>query len=330
MKKFTCFTVLSTIFSLVTIVGCMPSAGSLDSGLPVEQVYIEETLLKIEADPIKGFQWDYYLFIPLMSIPADQRVYLMVGPNNTGYPHDSIKVHDDAAYEMATHSWKNIVAREVGVPLLVPVFPRPSNLYTHQLTRDTLMVTSGPLARIDLQLIAMIRDAQQRLRDMGLCMDEKVLMNGYSACGSFVNRFTALHPYMVRAVASGGISGIPIFPTDELEGEYLRYPVGIADIDQIAGITFNLGEYLLVDQYIYMGSEDDDDVTYFNECYAREDAQLIWRLVGKELDVRWQRSERIYNELGVPAQFVTYWGMGHTITSKVVNDVVSFFKWISH
>jgi len=295
----------------------------------ISYIKIEEQLIKVEANPEKGFYWGYYLFIPDLSVPVDGNIYLLVGPNNTGTGHDDIKVHDDAARIEATKRFKNIIAKELGIPLLVPVFPRPYTewwIYTHSLNRNTLMVKEGRLARIDLQLIAMIEDAKLILTNKGLNVEEKVFMKGFSACSTFTNRFAILHPHIVKAVATGGINSIPTFPTEEWDGERLRYPVGIADIKEISGIEFNLEEYMKVAQYIYMGSEDDNDTTPYDDAYERVDARLIWRLVGKEMDVRWRKSEQIYKELGIPAQFVTYQGVGHSVTPQIINDVVDFFK----
>lgn len=44
---------------------------------------------------------------------------------------------------------------------------------------------------INLQLIAMIEDATDWLADEGIHIEEKVFMNGFSACGFFTNRFIA-------------------------------------------------------------------------------------------------------------------------------------------
>ena len=78
-------------------------------------------------------------------------------------------------------------------------------------------------------------------------------MNGFSASGTFANRFAILHPTVVRAVATGGVNSIPTFPTDRWEDTILRYPVGIADVREIADIEFDEAAYKKVSQYIYMG-----------------------------------------------------------------------------
>lgn len=76
--------------------------------------------------------------------------------------------------------------------MLVPVFPRPTSnwqIYTHALDRDSLITTVSGLERIDLQLLAMIDDARQRLKERDVLIGNEVFLNGFSASGSFVNRF---------------------------------------------------------------------------------------------------------------------------------------------
>lgn len=110
---------------------------------------------------------------------------------------------------------------------------RPSTdwyIYTHALDSDTLKIKDGYLKRIDLQLLNMVGNAKEILAANGLNVNEKIFMTGYSASGNFTNRFVALHPDKVRAVASGGVNGMPILPLEELDGYTLNYHIGIADL----------------------------------------------------------------------------------------------------
>ncbi len=67
-------------------------------------------------------------------------------------------------------------------------------MYTHSLDSDTLKNEEGKLVRIDLQLINMIEDAKSRLLERNIELEDKVFLTGFSASGSFTNRFTVLHP----------------------------------------------------------------------------------------------------------------------------------------
>jgi hypothetical protein len=82
-----------------------------------------------------------------------------------------------------------------------------------------------------------------------------------------------------------------------------------------------------VAQYIYMGSIDyNDTVTPSAAYYSEEDKQLIWEITSTDVQERWVISQHIYQELGIPAEFKTYGGVGHTINSEIIDDVVAFFK----
>jgi hypothetical protein len=284
-----------------------------------------DSLVRIAPSPERGFQFPYYLFVP----KGPAAGHMLVEMNNTGTTSDDLAVHDERAEHLVRDSYANQMARKLQTPLLVPVFPRPSEqwqAYTHSLDEDTLKIVSGPLARIDLQLIAMIRDTQALLRRNGVEVRDRVFMHGYSASGVFTNRFAILHPDVVRAVAAGGVNGIPTFATRQWQGTRLAFPVGVADIKELTGSDFNEPAYKRVSQYIYMGYLDRNDTTLSRDAFCEEHAQLIRSLIGADMGKRWLVSQSIYRELGVPAQCVTYNGSGHEIKPEMIDDVVAFFK----
>ena len=174
----------------------------------------------------------------------------------------------------------------------------------------------------------MINHSQKLLlRNDVKSVNEKIFMNGFSASGTFTNRFTMLHPTLVRAVATDGINCIPTFPTDQWNETTMRYPVGIADVKEIAGIDFDETSYKQVSQYIYMGALDDNDTLPYRDAYDEEDAELIKNLTAvKMMPDRWHLSQSIYKTLEIPAQFVTYEDTGHEIKSEMIDDIVAFFE----
>ena len=288
-----------------------------------------ELLCRVSTDLTDGFAFPYYLFIP-QGIDSNNPIYLLVEPCNTG-SGDNFKKLDRKVKAFTEASHATVIARKLKIPLLVPVFPRPGGdqwqLYTHALDRDTLLLTEGGLRRIDLQLIKMIDHAQRLLRHNNVKMNEKIFMNGFSASGTFTNRFAILHPTVVRAVATGGINSIPTFPTDRWDDVTMRYPVGIADVKEIAGIEFDGTAYKKVSQYIYMGALDDNDTVPYRDAFDEVDAELVKSLIGAEMmPDRWEVSQSIYKALEIPAQFVTYENTGHQIKSEIIDDIVVFFK----
>ena len=301
-----------------------------------------ELLCRVTVNPIEGFNFPYYLFIP-QGIDLNKPVHLLVEPCDTGVSRTR-KSLDRKTKALAEASHATVIAKRLRVPLLVPVFPRrgsdqwlvpvsPSpgedqwQTYTHALDRDTLLIRDGDLKRIDLQLINMIAHAQRLLRHNKVNVNEKVFMNGFSASGTFANRFAILHPTVVRAVATGGVNSIPTFPTDRWDDVPMRYPVGIADVKEIADIEFDGAAYKKVSQYIYMGTLDDNDTVSYPDAYDAVDAELIKNLIGaKMMPDRWEVSQSIYKALEMPVQFVTYKNTGHQIKREMIDDIVAFFE----
>ena len=318
-----------------TTEGPEPATPTFTDTTPVHVKGIEkldlssELLCRVSTDLTDGFAFPYYLLVP-QGIDFNRPVHLLVEPCNTG-PVRSFKSLERKTKALAAKSHATAIARELKIPLLVPVFPRPGGdrwqIYTHALDRDTLLIQEGELRRIDLQLIKMIAHAQKLLRHNNMKVNEKVFMNGFSASGTFTNRFAILHPTVVRAVATGGVNGIPTFPTDRWNDTTLRYPVGIADLKEIADVEFDETAYKRVSQYIYMGALDDNDTIPYRDAFDAVDAKLVESLIGtKMMPDRWRVSQLIYQALGIPAQFVTYEHAGHEITSEMIDDLVAFFK----
>jgi hypothetical protein len=319
MKKSNVFLLIMVWFLSIVYMTC--ENGTTSDNI----VNVGEGPIYTAAKPDKGFNYGYYYYIPNV---VKKNTYLLVEPNNTGTTSDDINVHDQSAKNLI--EWRKAYADELNVVLLVPVFPRPASnwqMYTHALDRDTLKNNTGTLARVDLQLIQMIDDFRELCESKGINVASKVLLNGYSASGNFVNRFTAIHPGRVQAVASGGVNCMPILPTNTLAGETLIYPVGIADIRTITGNSFDIEQYKKVPQYIYMGADDDNDTLPYGDAFSDEERILIKKVLGENMFGRWQPSQDIYKQQGCSAvTFVTYPGVGHTITNTIANDVYNFFK----
>ena len=293
----------------------------------IEKLDLSNKLLcRVPENPTEGFNFPYYLLIP-QGINLDKSIHLLVEPNNTGVGSNFVSLDRNTKDAIETCSACS-VARKLKIPLLMPVFPRPGGtLYTHALDRETLLIREGDLKRIDLQLIAMVAHAQKLLRHNSVKVNKQIFMNGFSASGTFTNRFAILHPTVVRAVATGGINSIPTFPTDRWNDVTMRYPVGIADVKEITDIDLDEVAYKSVSQYIYMGAIDDNDTLPYRDAYDEADAELVKNLIGvKMIPDRWHLSQSIYKALGIPAQFVTYNDTGHEIKDEMIDDITAFFE----
>ncbi len=284
--------------------------------------YTKDNLFKIPANPAKGFNYDYYLYVPSGANKSSIK-RLMVEPNNTGRPSDSLEFHDEYAKRIAIGQWNggvgNYVAQNLKTPLLVPTFPRPAKLnevYTHALNRGAIQTKDENLKRLDLQLIAMIGDAQKTLSNNGLKVESKVFMTGFSASGHFSQRFTLLHPEKVKAIYSQGTSTLP---TTKIGNTTANYPIGIADIKELTGKDFNATEYAKVAQFIYMGDQDDHDILdeYSQSLPGSENFPYLWEDVTKAF---------LKLGYGKSMQFHTYKGIGHSIPTTAYVDSIAFFK----
>jgi len=290
------------------------------------------SLIEVPASEFSGFFFPYYLYIP-KNLSRSKPVRVLIEPNNTGQATDDFEIHRASAKRYATIGDIRRLADRLQSPLLVPVFPRPRSqwkIYTHYLDRDTLLVKDGPLARIDLQLLSMIRHARQLLGDAGIETRTKVFMHGFSASAGFVNRFATIHPESVRAIAAGGINALPMYPLETYQGVKLPFPLGIADLKLLTGADFDARAYGQVAQYLYMGYLDRNDTFPFDDAWDDEERGLIAKLFGKEMmPDRWERAQQIVAMLKIPIQTVTYNGVAHRTLVELAgmwDDVFSFFK----
>lgn len=282
----------------------------------------------IAADPKRGFQWPYLLFVPanLANASHPTKARLMVVPNNTGHTSDDPLVHLTSALH-EEHSWRTM-ATGLDAVLLIPVFPRPASddlLYTHALGRSAMLTTVPALVRLDLQLIQMMEDARSHEKTAGIELDARAMMLGFSASGMFVNRFVFMHPEFVQAAAIGSPGGWPIAPVPVYHDQKLRYPIGVADFEQVTGKPFDLAAVAKVPQLIFMGDQDSNDSVIYNDSYEDRDRITVFRLFGPTLMARWPTAIELYRQNLPLVEFKLYPGASHTFTEAMKTDVAAFF-----
>jgi len=267
------------------------------------------------ADPAAGFHADFFLYLApgaRSRAAAGEPVILLVQPNNSGRTSDDLGKHRRDAWWMGFE--RKRIADRLGVALLVPAFPRPATgwqVYTHALDRDVLPTDRVELARLDLQLIAMIDAARTALAARGLPTQERVLIQGFSASGMFANRFTALHPERVLAAVVGSPGGWPLAPVAAVGADSLAYPAGVADLEALTGRAFDAAAFAAVPQLFVQGALDDNDSVDFSDGWDEAPAAQVDRLFGDEPQARWPRAEALFAEAGANARFVTVPGVGH-------------------
>lgn len=291
-------------------------------------LFKKDSLLIVKMNPKKGFQNDYILFIP-KGTQLNKKTFLLVEPNNTGKTSDSISIHQKYAIDLASvSSVGNNVATELKIPLLVPIFPRPSSqelIYTHALDRDVILEDSQELKRLDLQLLAMIDDAKSVLSSMGIVIDDKFFMNGFSASATFTNRFAFIHPEKIKALAIGGFNGELMLPEKKINQFKFNYPLGIHDFHKLFNKNFDLNKFKLIPQFIYMGKLDDNDAVQFDDAYNDIERNIINTNLGSDVQKRYLKCQEIYKKYEVNAVFKNYENVGHWTTSEMNLEVIKFF-----
>ena len=287
-----------------------------------------DSIILVASNPAKGFHHDYILFIP-KGMQLNKKTFLLVEPNNTGKISDSVEVHKKYAIDLASvSSVGNNISTELRIPLLVPIFPRPASqplMYTHALDRDAMLEEKVELKRLDLQLLGMIADAQKVLSSMDIPVDSKIFMNGFSASGTFTNRFSLMHPDKIKALAIGGFNGKLMIPQNVINGVKLNYPIGTNDFTAISGHDFDPAAFKQIPQFIYMGKLDDNDAVQFDDAYNEEERKIINENLGKNVQERYVKCQQIYADNSINAIFNTYETVGHWTTSDVNLAVIKFF-----
>lgn len=297
----------------------------------------EERVQFVEAEPDQGFNFPYYLARPA-EVRAGQ-VPLLVEMNNASdrETFEETKLNrakgqiTDIAFQGA---W---LSEELGVPHLKPVVPQPDNDTvdrTHKtinLNRNAMLLEGTKYDRIDLQVLSMADHARQELLS-DLPMHDKVLCYGNSSEGRFAVRFGILHPEEIIAIAAGGINGFVTLPLAELGGHTLKYPVGIADLEQIIGNPYDPEAHDAVDKFYFLGGADEKNPLpmtnglrsdEWNDEEVYESARAVY---GSDMQTdRFPRCQIAYHMAGIDAQFRLVEGMGHD-PDPASHELLEFYR----
>ena len=354
------------------LVGTVPitSADQHDPPAADEVTVSDENIEYVEEDPDAGFHYPYFLYTPSsLTSSDDSPTPIFVRPNNSPSSEDDYTTHLEVAKRSAEARPPRAIAERLGIPLLVPVFPRyrdrpePWYVYVQVLDPDTFIMADSPLQRVDEQLLKMVEDATSRLEDDGHTIANQIHIDGFSASGSFTNRFTILHPERVNAASHGGTTvktlpkteldeDVPVvgdpnwdqmsYPVGTEEGE-LPYPIGVANLAALTGCSFNREAWLDTPQYIYIGDEDRPDPgSRGHRSFANlppEDVQkvhpddrpygmpdLIDDIFGvQNIEERFKVSRAAYENVDAAVTITVYEGYGHT-PRPAIDDLVEFHR----
>ena len=313
-------------------------------GLPKLELTNSRQIIFVPAMPESGFNYPYYLVLPnKINVEKNKgnKNYLFVETHNTGKASDDLNFHIREALTIAQGNSATI-ADTLGLPRIVPILVRPKStinnqyIYTHDLTRNTMILqeikkTAGTyddvfitMDRVDLQVENMIKHANTYLGQNGWKMENKIFMWGFSASGDFTNRFTFLHPELVKAACFGGF---PTIPVNQVNGYNMIYPLGTYDYKSITGKNFDLAAYNNVAKLGYMGSVDYNNPTLMDDMWTAEEKVIINKVLAvKEYPDRWNKMLTLFEKSGAQAQANIYIGAAHeTFYKGMTQDYMNFF-----
>ncbi len=283
--------------------------------------------------PEMGFHFGYFFYLPASL--REQPVLIVEGPavGEIGPMDVACRVvAEKADFELSASGFPHILAGMLGCPVIMPLFPRPqegeSDIYTHALTSMAMAVSDPPLARVDLQLIAMFQDIKNRFAGAGINLYDKFIVKGFSAGGRFAARFTLLHPQYVLAAVGGGNMHSFTLPLRTYQNETLLWPNGIGNADFTEDFDYEC--YKRVRQLFYMGDQDFNSDVPYGDSYTEEERQQLYRLFGEvDMPDRWNLYQKLVSELGLHNIVCkTNIGLGHRPGADIRRVIVSFLKHI--
>ncbi len=261
----------------------------------------------------------------------------------------------------------HLLVKELNFPVIMPIIPRLKNFYTTYLGSkvikndftgcDISSEEQKMMSNIDLQVKYMIEEAAEELG-----ISKRAIVKGYSATAKFATQFSILHPEVIEINLSGGISGLATLPVASYENIVLPYPIGVSDIP-----NFNFEEYKKIKHFFYIGNEDynnpalpkcemtdeedasgnkepkkDENGNYifildtdglllptYDECYSKEQINVIHNFYGDDNQIRFKKNEKIYHELNIDSIHKTYPGNHVTLFKNreiIVNDMINIIR----
>lgn len=292
-------------------------------------------LYRIPANESAGFNFEYLLFIPN---GISNKTTLLLESMNYGTQHNFTEEEAISYMYEIFKSFRDPIHyanQNTCFPILYPLIPRyydnnlKEEIYTIQLSSTCFNSNILPkYKQIDIQILNMIDEAKTRLRKNDIEVENKIIINGFSASAKFANRFALLHPDIIKLVIAGGLGGCLILPLRKFDGEKLIYPVGIGNIESVTDDM--ISEFKSIKQFYFQGIQDetdayksvsdDDYIPYYKGVIEENELRQIYKIFGRNIKERWKRTQEIYRSLKCNSILKTYDG-GHNYTDEIINDI---------
>lgn len=348
---------------------------------------IEGTTYIIPGNIENGYTCGFAIFIPK---DCEKDTTMIMHSCNTG---NNVPIHLNEAIDIAKRStyekpnpgiW---FGNDLKMPVMIPLIPRVQGYYTQalgsnivhndistliedqnrreeseKLTESEMEEIKEYCRDIPVQVVNMIESAKEFLKMLGINVEGKIIVEGYSAGSRFANCFTALYPSLIKACISGGNGGLGILPITKYKGQEIKYPIGVADIP-----NFDFETFRQIPQLFYIGSNDYNDpvmpeskeyltdengkytrdengnkipktdshgkiipkvdvsgkvMPRYKENYSKDEFEQIYYLLGEDPQVRFDNNEEMYQQLGINAIFKKFYGDHNSITQQANGNYI--------
>jgi len=265
---------------------------------------------KVNEPSISKYSFAYY--VPTSVTKHDTVKILFAGHGNA---HENYRSVTNMVADNIDRRYREL-AEEYGYVVVSVVLPQLTQ-YMDGFSMIPGMIENDFWERPDLEYIKVIDALTESMTTEGFDVHKKVFMTGFSNGGAQSNIFPILHPEYVEATAPGAVSLFTV-PSDDF-----NWPMGIANIDEIEGIEFDVDEYRNVEHFIFGGGDDENDhvKTFDNGVEYKE-------MYGEHLFDRIPVHADILSDLGLDVEYKVYEGIGHDDSDEMYKDIFEFFESI--
>jgi len=275
--------------------------------------------------------WEWYTYVsPHLDKTKPIIIFLGVFPGTT---FDYEIQRDDS---LSLLNWAIQWPEMDNFVLLTPIIPRTEDHYPVVFEYRSFQTPDDMGKRADLKVIKMINEFTRLLKQDGYQVYPKVMIEGFSAGGSFAQRFALLHPDLVQAIAVGGLGGVFTLPEESYQSKPIDWPVGINDLEEIADVKFDREKYMKINQYIFYGDQDTGkngntmvwplDWGTGGFWKSVDQIEFITQYFGDKDFIRVQNQTGYLNSIGYSnITFHLYPGIGHEMPEYVIDDFMRFF-----
>ena len=298
-------------------------------------ININEHTIYINTITVNGSMFPYILVYPKT---IDENCELIVDTLNTLDTH-STKEREVTFIDGAEQIGK-YVRSQINAPMLYVYVPRENKNepYYQHLARECFTSNDLKYPRCDLLVKQSILDAQKKLKSIsGKDVSDKIVLNGYSTSGVFVQRFAEIHPEIISKAIIGAATGSIPIPSKDLD-----WPFGIRNFEELFGKKFDEESYKKIQFAYYVGEleaketsnrRDENgnivpmhDISYLTISSPEDSATRYRAMFGINLNERFKNAINWYKQHGYKITSKIYKGADHRSFRKGYTHYEEYLK----